>query len=134
MHAPIMLKDFIEQYQDNRITPTKQDDSKSKFRTFINSFLVDTLILIAAILTVFLVLIILYVITGKSKLKALVTTMALQRIRVKEALIANKQAKNCNSGLLKILMILNLVIVVSLLLRKIKKSVFFWGQPSSLIW
>ena len=28
-------------------------------------------------------------------------------------------------------MILNLVIVVSLLLRKIKKSVFFWGQPFS---
>ena len=26
-------------------------------------------------------------------------------------------------------MMLNLVIVVSLLLRKIKKSVFFWGQP-----
>ena len=28
-------------------------------------------------------------------------------------------------------MILNQVIVVSLLLRKIKKSVFFWGQPFS---
>ena len=28
-------------------------------------------------------------------------------------------------------MILNLVIVVLLLLRKIKKSVFFWGQPFS---
>ena len=28
-------------------------------------------------------------------------------------------------------MILNLVLVVSLLLRKIKKSVFFWGQPFS---
>ena len=28
-------------------------------------------------------------------------------------------------------MILNLVIVASLLLRKIKKSIFFWGQPFS---
>ena len=28
-------------------------------------------------------------------------------------------------------MILNLVIVVSLLLRKIKKIIFFWGQPFS---
>ena len=28
-------------------------------------------------------------------------------------------------------MILNLVIVALLLLRKIKKSVFFWGQPFS---
>ena len=28
-------------------------------------------------------------------------------------------------------MILNLIVVVSLLLRKVKKSVFFWGQPFS---
>ena len=124
-----MLKDFIEQYQENRITAAKWEDPKSKFRMFINSFLVDMLIFIAAILTVFLIFVILYVITGQSKLKALVTTMALQRIRAVEALNINSQAQSCNSGLLKILMIINLVIVVSLLLRKIKKSVFFWGQP-----
>ena len=131
MHLPIMLKDFIEHYQENRITATKWEDPKSKFQTFINSFLVDMLIFIAAIFTMFLVLVILYVITGQSKLKALVTTMALPRIRAMEALDTNKQAQSCNSGLLKILMILNVVIVVSLLLRKIKKSVFFWGQPFS---
>ena len=49
MHAPIMLKNFMEQYRENRITVTKQENPKSKFRTFINSFLVDTLIFIAAI-------------------------------------------------------------------------------------
>ena len=32
MHAPIMLKDFIEQYQDNRMTITKHEHSKSKFQ------------------------------------------------------------------------------------------------------
>ena len=128
MHMPIMLKDFIEQYRENRITAIKQEDPKSKFRTFINSFLVDMLIFIAVILTVFLVLVILYVITGQSKLKALITTMALQRIRAMKAFDTNRQTQSCNSGLLKILLILNLVIVVSLLLRKIKKSVFFWGQ------
>ena len=129
MHVPIMLKDFMEQYRENRITVTRQEDPKSKFRTFINSFLVDTLIFIAAILTMFLVLVILYVITGQSKLKGLITTMGLLRIRAVEALDTNGQAQSCNSGLLKILMILNLVLVVSLLLRKIKKSIFFWGQP-----
>ena len=45
-----------------------------------------------------------------------------------EALNTDKPVQNCNSGLLKILMILNLVIVVSLLLRKIKKSMLFQGQ------
>ena len=48
-----------------------------------------------------------------------------------EALNTDKPVQNCNSGLLKILIILNLAIVVSLLLRKIKKSILFWGQPFS---
>ena len=129
MHTLIMLKDFMEQYQENRITVTKQENPKSKFRTFINSFLVDTLIFIAAILTMFLAFVIIYLLMGQSKLKALITTMALQRVRAVEALNTDRQVQNCNLGLLKVLMILNLVIVASQLLRKIKKSIFFWGQP-----
>ena len=126
-----MLKDFMEQYRENRITVTKQENPKLKFRAFINSFLVDMLIFIAAILTVFLVFVIIYVLMGQSKLKALMTTMALQRVRAMEALNTDRQVQNCNSGLLKVLMILNLVILASLLLRKIKKSIFFQGQPFS---
>ena len=72
-----------------------------------------------------------YILTGQSKLKALISTIALRRIRAVEALSTDKPVQNCNSGLLKILMILNLVIVVSLLLRKIKKSIPFWGQHFS---
>ena len=125
MHASVMLKDFMEQYRDNRMTVTKQENSKSKFQKFINSFLVNTLIFISAILTVILVLVLIYVITGQSKLRALISTIALQRIRTVEALRTDKPVQNYNSGLLKILMILNLVIVVSLLLRKIKKSMLF---------
>ena len=83
------------------------------------------LIFIAAILTIFLVLVIVYILTGQSKLRALISTIALQRVRTMEALNTYKPVQNCNSGLLKILMILNLVIVVSLLLRKIKKSILF---------
>ena len=123
MHTLIMLKDFVEQYQGNKMTIIKQENPTSKFRKFINSFLVDTLIFIAAILTVFLILVIIYVLTSQSKLKALITTMALQRVRAAEVLNTDRQAQNCNSGLLKVLMILNLVIVVSLLLRKLKKYI-----------
>ena len=125
-----MLRDFINQYQENRITATKRDKNPtSKFQSFINSFLIDMLVFIAAILTVIIVSVIIYIITGHSKLKALVATMALQRVRAIDALSTNKQSnQSCNSELLKILTILNPVIVVSLLLRKIKKSVFFQGQ------
>ena len=89
------------------------------------------LVFIVAILTVFIIFVIIYIITGQSKLKVSVATMALQRVRAVEALNTNRQTQKCNSELLKILLILNLVIVVSLLLRKIKKNVFFWGQAFS---
>ena len=131
MHAPVMLRDFIDQYQENRITATKWKSPTAKFRSFINSFLIDMLVFIAAILQVFIIFVIIYIIMGQAKLKVLVATMALQRVRAVEALNTNSQTQNCNSQLLKILMILNLVIVVSLLLRKIKKSMFFLGQPFS---
>ena len=98
---------------------------------FINSFLVNTLIFISAILTIFLAFVIIYVLTAQSKLKALMTTLALQRVRAVEALNTDRQVQNCNSGLLKIMMVLNLVIVVLLLFIKIKKSMFFRGQPFS---
>ena len=90
VHAPIMLKDFMEQYREIRMTIAKQENPKSKFQKFINSFLVDMLVFIAAILTVMLVLVIIYVLTGQSKLKALITTIALQRIRAMEALNTDK--------------------------------------------
>ena len=53
--------------------------------------------------------------------------MALQRVRTVEALNTKRQTQNCNSKLLKILMILNLVIVVSLLLRKVQKECVLLG-------
>ena len=74
---------------------------------------------------------IIYFLPGQSKLKALITTMDLQRVRAVETLNTDRPVQNCNSELLKILMVLNLVIVVLLLLGKIKKSIFFWGQHFS---
>ena len=44
MHAPVMLRDFIDQYQENRIIATKWEGPTSKFRSFINSFLIDMLV------------------------------------------------------------------------------------------
>ena len=128
MHAPVMLRDFLDQYQENRITATKWKSPTSKFRSFINSFLIDMFVFIVAVLTLFIIFVIIHIITGQSKLKVLVATMALQRVRAVDALNTNRHTQNCSSELLKILMILNLVIVVSPLLRKIRKSVFFQGQ------
>ena len=64
----------------------------SKFRSFINSFLIDMLVFIVAILTVFTIFIIIYIVTGQSKLKALVATMADTKSYV--SLDLNKIARN----------------------------------------
>ena len=93
MQTPIMLRDFIDQYQENAITATKWKSPTSKFRSFINSFLIDMLVFIAAILTVFIIFVIIYIIMGQSKLKVLVVTMALQRVRAVEALNTNRQTQ-----------------------------------------
>ena len=127
MQAPVILRDFIDQYQENRITATKQESPTSKFRSFINSFLTDMLVFMVAILPVFIIFVIIYINMGKSKLKTLVATMALQRVRAVEGLNTNRQTQNCNSELLKILKIINLVIVMLLLLRKIKKMCVLLG-------
>ena len=89
------------------------------------------LIFIAAIMTIFLALVIIYILTGQSKLRAFISAITLQRIRTMGALNTYKPIQNCNSGLLKILMILNLVIVVLLLLRKLKKIILFQSCPFS---
>ena len=60
---------------------------------FINSFLNDILIFIAAILTIFVAFVIIYILTGQSKSKALMTAMALQRVRAVEALNTERQVK-----------------------------------------
>ena len=89
-----MLRDFINQYQENRITATKRDKSPtSKLQSFINSFLIGMLVFVAAILTAFIVFVIIYIITGQSKLKALVATMPLQRVRAIDPLNTNKVIK-----------------------------------------
>ena len=72
-----------------------------------------------------------YILTGQSKLRALISTIALQRIRAVEALSTDKPVQNCNSGLLKILNDPKFSHSSVSLLRKIKKSIFFWGQPFS---
>ena len=135
MHVPMMLQDFMEHYHDNRMTIVKQDNPQSKFMKFINSFLIDTLMFIAVVLTVFLVLVIIYVLTGQSKLKTLITTMALQRVRAMgEALNTDRQIQNCNPRLIKVLMILNLIVVVLLLQERLRRVYSFRVNPFLTWW
>ena len=98
---------------------------------FVSSFITDTLVFSAALLTVIVTLIVIYMISGQSKLKTLVANIALQWIKTIEAVNPKIQGTHCDLGVLKFIMILILVIVTILALGKLRKSRLFRGQLSS---
>ena len=83
LQAPKTLKDYIKQFQkhNKKLHLQKQNDNtKSKFKSFISSFIADIIGLNAVLLTVINMLVIIYIVTGHSKLKTLVANMALHYI------------------------------------------------------
>ena len=88
----------------------KQNEQNSKFRTFITSFIADKLVFSAALLTVIVTLVVIYMISGQSKLKTLVANIALQHIKAKEAYNTKYQDAHCDFGVIKFIMLLILVI------------------------
>ena len=73
--------------------------------------------------------IIIYILSGHLKLKTLVANIALQHVKAIEALNPNNQGpQNCGFGLVKFLMVLNLIIVILIALIKLKKSKIFQGH------
>ena len=131
LQAPKTLKDYIKQYQEHnkKLHLHKQsDNTNSKFKTFISKFIADIIGFSAALLTVLITLVIIYIITGHSKLKMLVAKMALQCIKAVEAAAFNSHYTICEICLVRILMVLNLSIVTLMALAKLKKSRIFKGR------
>ena len=73
------LQDLAVQYQNKKNILNKKEqelenpEETSKFKSFLNSFLADILLLTATLITLILTLVIIYVMYRQSKLKALVT-------------------------------------------------------------
>ena len=98
-------------------------------KTFITSFIADVLVFAAALLTVVIMFIVIYMLSGQLKLKTLVANIALQHVKAIEALNPKNQGtQNCEFRLVKFLMVLNLVIVILMALIKLKKSRIFQGH------
>ena len=103
----------------------KQNEQSPKFKTFIKSFITDTLVFSGALLTVIVTSVVIYMISGQSKLKMLVASIALQHIRAIEAFNPKYQDVHCDFGMLKCIMILILVVVMILAFGKLR---IFRGQ------
>ena len=78
-------------------------------------------------------LVVIYMISGQSKLKMRVANIALQCIKAIEAFNSKYQDIHCDLGMLKFIMILILVVVIILAFDKFKKSRIFRGQLFSNI-
>ena len=89
----------------------------------------DVLIFAAALITLIIALILMYVLYGQSKLKALVTNIAMQRIRAVEAADMNHILCTCKTQwyIMGMLMIITLGMLY-LVTNKIRKSSFCKGH------
>ena len=74
-------KNILDKKEQNSDKP----EDNSRFQAFLNSVLADVLIFTAVLITLIITLIIIYMLYGQSKLKALVTNIAMQRIKAVEA-------------------------------------------------
>ena len=92
LSTPNILKDFLTQYKYRKEIAEKREQKEieeakmsSKFSSFLNSFMVDMLLFTEALITIVITLVVMYMVCGQSKLKALVANIALQHIKAVEA-------------------------------------------------
>ena len=91
INAPKMLRELVIQYKSKKNMLDKKEqaldkqETNARFWAFLNSFLADVLIFTATFITLIITLIIMYMLYRQSKLKALVTNIAMQRIKAVEA-------------------------------------------------
>ena len=131
LQAPKALKDYIKQFKEHNTklqVDVQHQNTKSKFKGFISSLIVDIIGFGTALLTIIITLVVIYIVTGLSKLKTLVTNIALQCIKTVEAAALNPNHIICENGLVKILMIINLGIVTLMAFAKLRKSKIFKGR------
>ena len=133
-----MLKEYVNQYKEKRKLldlqekPIKEKESEqnSKFKLFITSFVADALVFSAALLTVIVTLVVIYMISGQSKLKTLLSYIVLQHIKAKDALNPKYQDVHCDIGILKFIMILILVVVIILAFDSLETAEYLEGSCS----
>ena len=129
--APKTLKDYIKLFQEHNKklqVDVQHHNTKSKFKGFISSFIVDIIGFGAALLTIIITLVVIYIVTGHSKLKTLVANITLQCIKTVEAAALNANHIICENCLAKILLIINLGLVTLMAFAKLRKSRIFKGR------
>ena len=135
LNAPKTLKDFVHQFKNKKKILELQEHideertkQSSKFGPFLNSCLADVLVFSAALVTMIVTLVVMYVLCRQSKLKTLVANIALRCIKGIEAADPRFQETYCmckmqwyGIGMLLII----LLGMIYLVTNRIKKSNLF---------
>ena len=132
LNAPKSLWDLVIQYQNKRKILDKKDQEldktkeNSQFKSFLNSFLADICLFTAALVTMIITLVIIYIMYGQSKLKALVTNIVMPQIKAVEATDMSDMLCMCKTQWY----IMNMLIIITLgmlylVTNKMQKSSFF---------
>ena len=107
---------------------TNQKKITPNFKSFLNSFIADVLIFTAALITLIIMLIIIYVLYGQSKLKALVMNIAMQRIKAVEAADMSDILCTCKTQWYIMVMLIIITLgMLYLVTNKIRKTSFCKG-------
>ena len=131
INAPKTLRELVIQYKGkkNALNEKEQDlekpETNARFRSFLNSFLADVLIFTAVLITLIITLIIMYMLYGQSKLKALVTNIAMQRIKAVEA--ADMSDMLCTQWYIMGMLIIITLGMLYLVTNKLRKTSFCKG-------
>ena len=131
LEAPKTLKDYIKQFQEHNKKlhlNVLYNTTKSNFKDFISSFTADIIGFATTLLTIRTALVVIYIVTGYSKLKTLVTNIALQHIRTVGVTAPQPKSHHCESGLEKMLLIVNVIVVTIMAITKLRKSRIFKGK------
>ena len=132
MNAPKTLRELVIQYKNkkNALDKKEQDlenpETNTRFRSFLNSFLADVLIFSATLITLIITLIIMYMLYGQSKLKALVTNIAMQRIKAVEAAVMTDML--CTQWYIMGMLIIITLGMLYLVTNKLRKTSFCKGH------
>ena len=132
INAPKTLRELAIQYKSkkNVLDKKEQDldkpENNARFQSFLNSFLANELIFTAMLITLIITLIVMYMLYRQSKQKALVTNIAMQRIKAVEA--TDMSDMLCTQWYIMGMLIIITLGMLYLVTNKIRKMSFCKGH------